>query len=52
MKKYDHVDDSLSNDYKSIIIYSYREDGNSRYEMDINNNVNINTIKKEEEISK
>lgn len=43
---------SVKYDYKSIIIYSYREDGNSRYEMDINNNVNINTIKKEEEISK
>jgi len=41
---------SIKYDYKSIIIYSYREDGNSRYEMDINNNVNINTIKKEEEI--
>ena len=43
---------SVKYDYKSIIIYSYREDGNSRHEMDINNNVNINTIKKEEEISK
>jgi len=41
---------SIKYDYKSIIIYSYREDGNSRYEMDINNDVNINTIKKEEEI--
>lgn len=41
---------SINYDYKSIIIYSYREDGNSRYEMDMNNNVNINTIEKEEEI--
>lgn len=41
---------SIKYDYKSIIIYSYREDGNSRYEMEINNEVNINTIKKEEEI--
>ena len=41
---------SIKYDYKSIIIYSYREDGNSRYEMDINNDVNINIIKKEEQI--
>ena len=41
---------SVNYDYESIIIYSYREDGNSRYEMDINNNVNINTIQKEEPI--
>ena len=41
---------SIKYDYNSIIIYSYREDGNSRYEMDINNNININTIKKEEPI--
>jgi hypothetical protein len=41
---------SVNYDYNSIVIYSYREDGNSRYEMDINNNVNINTIQKEEPI--
>lgn len=34
--------------YKSIIIYSYREDGNSRYEMNINNHTTINTLNKEE----
>ena len=41
---------SIKYDYKSIIIYSYREDGNSRYEMNMNNDININTIKKEEEV--
>lgn len=41
---------SIKYDYKSIIIYSYREDGNSRYEMDINSSTNINEIKKEEPI--
>ena len=41
---------SIKYDYKSIIIYSYREDGNSRYEMNINKDININTIKKEEEV--
>ena len=39
---------SIKYDYKSIIIYSYREDGNSRYEMNINKEITINTIKKEE----
>ena len=39
---------SVKYDYKSIIIYSYREDGNSRYEMNINKEITINTIKKEE----
>ena len=39
---------SIKYDYKSIIIYSYREDGNSRYEMNINKDININTIKKVE----
>ncbi|MGL5506853.1 MAG: hypothetical protein ACRDB0_03005 [Paraclostridium sp.] len=41
---------SINYNYKSIVIYSYREDGNSRYEIDNNNNININTIEKEEEI--
>jgi hypothetical protein len=41
---------SIKYDYKSIVIYSYREDGNSRYEMNMDNDININTIKKEEEV--
>ena len=41
---------SIKYDYKSITLYSYREDGNSRYEMNINKDININTIKKEEEV--
>lgn len=41
---------SIKYDYKSITIYSYREDGNSRYEMNMNKDININTIKKEEEV--
>lgn len=41
---------SIKYNYKSIMIYSYRKDGNSRYEMDINSLININEIKKEEEV--